>query len=204
MHSLPPLAYPYDSLEPYIDEMTMRLHHTKHHQAYIDNLNKALEAYPELQERPLESLLADLSQVPEAIRTAVRFHGGGHLNHSLFWESMTPGGSELQGQLAAAVHQAFGDLAGLQENMNSAGLKHLGSGWVWLTLDNAGQLQVESTANHDSPLAEGRTPLLVNDLWEHAYYLKYQNRRGEYLATWWSVVNWPVVVRRYERALGSG
>ncbi len=203
MHTLPPLPYAYDALEPYIDEMTMRLHHTKHHQAYIDNLNKALEGYPDLQSQPVANLLADLASVPESIRTAVRFHGGGHLNHSLFWSIMAPGGGQPEGSLAAAIRETYGDVAAFQEAMNATGLKHLGSGWVWLTVDRTGALHIESTANHDHPITEGRTPVLVNDLWEHAYYLRYQNRRGEYLANWWHVVNWAAVAERYEQALAG-
>lgn len=200
MHALPPLPYQYDALEPTIDEQTMRLHHTKHHQAYVDGLNKALEGYPDLQSWSLEELIRNLAGVPEAIRKLVRFHGGGHFNHSLFWEIMGSDGGEPQGDLRSALDTAFGSFTAFKEAFQAAGVGHFGSGWAWLTVDQMGQLRIESTPNHDNPLTEGRVPILVNDVWEHAYYLKYQNRRAEYLANWWAVVNWSAVAERYRQA----
>ncbi|MDI9470710.1 MAG: superoxide dismutase [Bacillota bacterium] len=196
------LAYPYDALEPTIDARTMEVHHSKHHQAYVNNLNAALEGV-ELEVDDVAALLRNLEQLPESRRTAVRNHGGGHYNHELFWESMTPGGAATPtGRLAAAIEADFGSLEALQAAFNEAGAKQFGSGWAWLVLDN-GRLAVESSANQDNPISRGRTPLLGNDVWEHAYYLKYQNRRGDYLQDWWQVVNWDVVARRYEAAVSG-
>jgi Fe-Mn family superoxide dismutase len=196
---VPPLPYEYDALEPHIDEQTMRLHHDKHHQAYVDNANKALEG-TDWADRPVEEVLQSLDSLPEGIRMAVRNNAGGHANHSFFWEIMSPqGGGEPDGELANAINSAFGGAQQLKEQVNDAGVKRFGSGWTWLVLDG-GSLAVTSTPNQDTPLSEGKTPILGIDVWEHAYYLKYQNRRPEYLEAWWNVVNWPEIARRYETA----
>jgi superoxide dismutase, Fe-Mn family len=195
---LAPLPYDYGALEPYIDTQTMQIHHDKHHAAYVTNLNKALESAPELAGKSIDEIVANLSAVPEKIRQAVINNGGGHYNHTLFWEIMGPkGGGEPQGDLAKAIDAAFGNYEGLREKMNNAGLTRFGSGWAWLVSDKAGQLQVVSTANQDSPLSNGQQPLVGIDVWEHAYYLKYQNRRADYLSAWWNVVNWDAVAARY-------
>ncbi len=200
-HELPPLPYDYNALEPYIDEETMHLHHDKHHQAYINNLNTALANYPDLQGKSAEELIRDLSSVPEAIRTAVRNNGGGHVNHTMFWEIMGPnGGGEPTGALADAINQSFGSFDALKQQFNDAGVKRFGSGWAWLVRGSDGKLSVTSTANQDNPLSEGQYPVLGNDVWEHAYYLKYQNRRPDYLNAWWNVVNWDRVAARYAAA----
>jgi Fe-Mn family superoxide dismutase len=194
---VPPLPYEYAALEPHIDEQTMRVHHDRHHQAYVDNANKALEG-TEWAERPVEEVLQSLDHLPEDIRTAVRNNAGGHANHSLFWELMSPnGGGEPQGELANTINGAFGSLDALIEQVNDAGVKRFGSGWTWLVVDG-GTLAVTSTPNQDTPLSEGKTPILGIDVWEHAYYLKYQNRRPDYLTAWWNVINWEEVARRYE------
>jgi Fe-Mn family superoxide dismutase len=194
---VPPLPYDYAALEPHIDEQTMRIHHDKHHQAYVDNANKALEG-TEWADRPVEEVLQSLSALPEDIRLAVRNNAGGHANHSLFWEIMRPdGGGEPEGALAEAIDGTFGGLAQLVEQVNDAGVKRFGSGWAWLVVFG-GSLSVSSTPNQDSPLSDGPIPILGIDVWEHAYYLKYQNRRPEYLAAWWNVVNWPEVARRFD------
>ena len=199
-HEVPPLPYAYDALEPYIDEETMHLHHDKHHAAYVNNLNTALQKYPELQDKSAEELIRDLNSVPEDIRPAVRNNGGGHVNHTMFWEIMGPnGGGEPTGALADAIKEAFGDLDGLKQQFNDAGTKRFGSGWAWLVRTADGKLQVTSTANQDNPMSEGSYPIMGNDVWEHAYYLKYQNRRPEYLAAWWNVVNWAAVAMRFEQ-----
>jgi superoxide dismutase, Fe-Mn family len=196
---VPPLPYDYAALEPHIDEETMRVHHDKHHQAYVDNANKALEG-TEWADRPVEEVLQSLELLPEEIRTAVRNNAGGHANHSFFWEIMSPnGGGEPQGELADAINSTFGSLDSLIEQVNDAGVKRFGSGWTWLVVDGS-TLAVTSTPNQDTPLSEGKTPILGIDVWEHAYYLKYQNRRPEYLAAWWNVANWPEVARRFETA----
>ncbi|MFN8201498.1 MAG: superoxide dismutase [Solirubrobacteraceae bacterium] len=198
-YSVPDLPYPYDALEPHIDEQTMRLHHDKHHQAYVDKANGALEGTP-LADKPIEEVIADLGAVPEDKRGAVRNNGGGHLNHTLFWESMSPnGGGAPSGDLAAAIDSAFGSFDAFKEQFEAAGAGQFGSGWAWLVLDG-GKLAVTSTPNQDNPVSQGKTPLLGNDVWEHAYYLKYQNRRPEYLKAWWSVVNWDKVAERYSAA----
>lgn len=195
---VPPLPYDYSALEPYIDTETMHLHHDKHHQAYVNNLNAALEKHPELQSKSAEDLIKDLNSVPEDIRTAVRNNGGGHVNHSMFWQIMGPnGGGEPTGALADAINSAFGSFADFKKQFNDAGAKRFGSGWAWLVRGSNGSLQVMSTANQDSPLSEGLQPILGNDVWEHAYYLKYQNRRPEYLEAWWNVVNWDEVNKRF-------
>ena len=200
-HELPPLPYDYAALEPVIDTQTMKLHHDMHHAAYVKNLNAALEKYPELASKSAEDLVKNLSTVPEDIRGAVRNNGGGHVNHSMFWNIMKPqGGGAPASKLADAIKNTFGDLKGLQEKINDAGLKQFGSGWTWLASDK-GVLTVMSTPNQDSPLTQGLYPVLGNDVWEHAYYLKYQNRRAEYLGAWWNVVNWQEVGKRYELSL---
>ena len=192
---LPPLPYDYAALEPHIDEATMRIHHDKHHQAYVTNANAALEG-TEWADRPAEEIVQSLDSIPEAKRTAVRNNAGGHVNHSHFWEIMGPnGGGEPAGALADAISSAFGGLDSLKAAVNDAGVKRFGSGWSWLVLDG-GSLSVMSTANQDSPLTEGKVPLLGIDVWEHAYYLNYQNRRPDYLEAWWNVVNWDEVARR--------
>jgi len=199
-HTLPPLPYAYNALESHIDETTMRIHHTKHHQAYIDKLNEALGKHPELAAKPVEALLAEINGVPEDIRTVVRNHGGGHANHTFFWQIMGPGkGGEPGGDLANEMRKTFGDFKAFKEKFQTAGLGRFGSGWAWLVL-SAGKLAIESTPNQDSPLMDGKTPILGCDVWEHAYYLKYQNRRGDYLAAWWNVVNWDEVGRRFQIA----
>ncbi len=197
--TLPNLPYAFDALEPYIDKATMEIHHGKHHAAYVANVNKALESAPELASKSLEELLAsNLALVPESIRTAVRNNGGGHVNHSLFWQIMAPNaGGAPSGKLAEAINGAFGNLDNLKEKLNAAGMGRFGSGWAWLVKDKSGKLDVYSTANQDSPILEGKIPVLGIDVWEHAYYLKYQNRRAEYLAAWWNVVNWKEVEKRF-------
>jgi Fe-Mn family superoxide dismutase len=201
-YEVPPLPYDYDALEPHIDEQTMRVHHDKHHQAYVDNANKALEG-TEWANSPVDQVLGDaLDVIPEDKRAAVRNNAGGHANHSLFWELMSPeGGGEPSGTLAKAIEDTFDSLDALKEQINDAGVKRFGSGWTWLVHDGTG-LAVRSTPNQDSPLIDDDTPLLGIDVWEHAYYLKYQNRRPDYLATWWNVVNWDTVQKQYDKAIG--
>jgi len=197
--TLPPLPYAPDALEPYIDKTTMEIHHGKHHNAYVTNLNKALESAPELAGKSLEELLAgNCAIVPEGIRTAVRNNGGGHANHSMFWTIMgaPSGAAEPDGALAEAIGSAFGGFGPFKEKFNAAAATRFGSGWAWL-LNNGGKLEIVSTANQDSPLMEGKTPVMGLDVWEHAYYLKYQNRRPEYVGAWWSVVNWKEVGKRF-------
>jgi Fe-Mn family superoxide dismutase len=196
-HEVPPLPYDYSALEPTIDTQTMHLHHDKHHLAYVTNLNAALEKAPELQGKSAEDLLRNLNSVPEAIRPAVRNNGGGHVNHSMFWKIMGPNaGGEPTGEIADAIKSTFGDFNTFKEKFNDAGVKQFGSGWAWLVKGSDGKLAVTSTPNQDSPLSQGQFPVLGNDVWEHAYYLKYQNRRPEYLKEWWNVVNWTEVNRR--------
>jgi len=197
MFTLPKLSYAYDALSPYIDAQTMEIHLTKHHQAYIDNLNKAVAAYPELQSWSVEQLLQKIDLVPQAVRTAVQNNGGGHFNHSLFWQMMTPGSKLVQGQLYQDLTQQFGSYAAFQEQFETAAKTRFGSGWAWLVMDAQGKLQIYSTANQDAPLMSGDMPLLGLDVWEHAYYLQYQNRRPDYIVAWWSVVNWEFVEERY-------
>jgi Fe-Mn family superoxide dismutase len=199
--SVPPLPYGYDALQPTIDEQTMRLHHDKHHQAYVDNANKALDGTP-LDGESVEQILTNLDALPEDRRAAARNNVGGHANHSLFWEIMSPdGGGEPDGALGQAIADTFGSLDELKAAVNDAGVKRFGSGWTWLVHDGTA-LAVVSTPNQDSPIIDSRVPLLGIDVWEHAYYLTYQNRRPDYLATWWNVVNWPAVAVRYETAIG--
>ena len=192
--TLPPLPYAPDVLEPHIDKMTMEIHHGKHHNAYVTNLNKALESAPELAGKTVEELLADnCAIVPEKIRTAVRNNGGGHINHSMFWTIMAPGaGGAPVGHVAQAITGTFGSFDSFKEKVNAAGATRFGSGWAWL-VKSGGKLDIVSTANQDSPVMEGKFPVMGIDVWEHAYYLKYQNRRPDYLAAWWNVINWPEV-----------
>jgi Fe-Mn family superoxide dismutase len=198
-YSVPDLAYPFDALEPHIDARTMEIHHDKHHGAYVTNLNAALEG-TEWMDRPIDTVLSNLEIIPEDKRTAVRNNGGGHANHTLFWEIMGPdGGGEPAGELGAAISDVFGSFADLQAQVNDAGVKRFGSGWSWLVWDGTG-LAVLSTPNQDSPVMEGKTPLLGVDVWEHAYSLNYQNRRPDYLAAWWNVVNWDAVGARFDAA----
>ena len=198
---VPPLPYDYAALEPHIDEQTMRVHHDKHHQAYVDNANAALEG-TELADKSVEHILTNLDVLPADKQTAVRNNAGGHANHTLFWEIMSPdGGGEPSGAFAGAVNDTFGSLDELRKQVNDAGVKRFGSGWTWLVWDGTG-LAVKSTPNQDSPVLDDDEPLLGIDVWEHAYYLKYQNRRPDYLAAWWNVVNWDAVAQRFERAKG--
>jgi Fe-Mn family superoxide dismutase len=197
--SVPTLDYPYDALEPHIDARTMEIHHSKHHGGYVNNANAALEGNPDLQALEVEALLADLNAVPEAIRTAVRNNAGGHANHSLFWKIMAPGaGGEPDGALGKAIAAGFGDFASFKDQFSKAAMTRFGSGWAWLVKDASGGLKVLSTANQDSPISDGLTPVLGLDVWEHAYYLKYQNRRADYVTAFWNVINWNEVARRFE------
>ena len=197
---LPALPYSYIALEPAIDAMTMEIHYTKHHATYLKNLNANLDKYPDLYKMSIEQILSDLSKVPEDIRTAVRNNGGGYYNHIVYWSSMGPNaGGEPQGKLAAAINSTFGNFTVFKQEIEKAGLGRFGSGWAWLSRKNDGSLVVHSTPNQDSPLSEGMYPVLGVDVWEHAYYLKYQNRRADYLANWWSVVNWDEAGKRFEK-----
>ncbi|MBO8171340.1 MAG: superoxide dismutase [Bacillaceae bacterium] len=201
-HELPDLPYSFDALEPHIDALTMEIHHDRHHGTYVNNLNNALEKHPELLEKSLEDLISNLNAVPEDIRTAVRNNGGGHANHSLFWEIMSPnGGGEPTGALADEINKTFGSFDQFKEEFATAAKTRFGSGWAWLVLDN-GKLSVMSTPNQDNPLMEGKTPILGLDVWEHAYYLKYQNKRPDYISAFWNVVNWDEVSKRFEQARG--
>ncbi len=200
-YELPKLPYAYDALEPYIDARTMEIHYTKHHQTYVNKLNEALDKHPEIADRPLDELLADLDAVPEDIRTAVRNHGGGHSNHSFFWTIMgAPGagvGKELEGKIADEIGAVFGDVAKFKEEFVKAAAGVFGSGWAWLVIDTDGKLAITSTPNQDSPLMKHQKPLLGLDVWEHAYYLKYQNKRPDYIDAWWNVVNWNEVNQKF-------
>jgi Fe-Mn family superoxide dismutase len=197
---VPPLPYAYNALEVSIDEQTMHLHHDKHHQAYVDNLNKALEKHPDLQKKSVDDILRDINSVPEEVRTAVRNNGGGHYNHSMFWKIMKPqGGGEPTGKIADVIKD-LGGLAAFQEKFNDAGVKRFGSGWAWLVRSKAGKFEIVSTANQDSPLMDGNFPIMGNDVWEHAYYLRYQNKRADYLKAWWNVVNWEEINKRLDVA----
>jgi Fe-Mn family superoxide dismutase len=200
-YEVPPLPYDYSALEPHIDEQTMRLHHDKHHQTYVDKANAALEG-TEWADRPVEEVLKNLDQLPQDKQGPVRNNGGGHYNHTLFWEIMSPdGGGQPEGELAQAIESAFGSFDDFKKKVNDTGANRFGSGWAWLVWDGS-SLAVTDTQNQDSPVSAGQVPLLGVDVWEHAYYLKYQNRRPEYLEAWWNVVNWPEVTRRFEQARG--
>jgi len=199
-YELPPLPYPKDALEPHIDAQTMEIHHGKHHNAYVTNLNKALAGKGDLENKPIEQLISNMNAVPEDIRAAVRNNGGGHANHSMFWKIMGPGaGGKPSGKLAEDINAAFGSFDGFKEKFEAAGAGRFGSGWAWLVVKN-GKLEIMSTANQDNPLMEGIKPVMGCDVWEHAYYLKYQNRRPDYLKAWWNVVNWNEVTKNYEAA----
>jgi Fe-Mn family superoxide dismutase len=195
-HQLPPLPYDFAALEPHIDTQTMQIHHGKHHAAYVNNLNAALEKHPALQEKTAEDLIKNLSAVPDEIRTAVRNNAGGHVNHTMFWQIMGPGkGGAPTGAIASAITGISGTFDAFKEQMNKAGVGRFGSGWAWL-VESGGKLTIESTANQDNPMMDGKRPIMGIDVWEHAYYLKYQNRRPDYLAAWWSVVNWDEINKR--------
>ncbi|MGI8504163.1 MAG: superoxide dismutase [Hassallia sp.] len=201
VYSVPPLPYAYDALEPHIDQATMQFHHDKHHAAYVKNLNAALDKHPELKRKTVEEMLRNLNSVPADIRKMVRNNGGGHVNHSMFWLIMKPqGGGEPTGAIAKAINQSFGSFAAFKKQFNEAGVSRFGSGWVWLTRNNNGKLEITTTANQDSPLSEGKYPIMGNDVWEHAYYLKYQNRRPDYLDAWWNVLNWDEINKRFAAA----
>lgn len=197
--TLPNLPYPADALEPSIDKMTMEIHHGRHHKTYVDNLNKALESQAALASKPIEQLLREINQTPESVRTAVRNNGGGHANHTMFWEIMGPGGGKPSGPLADDIAKTFGDFGQFQAQIKQAGLGRFGSGWAWLVFAG-GKLQIVSTPNQDSPYMTNQAPILGVDVWEHAYYLKYQNKRADYLDAWWNVVNWKKVDERYAKA----
>lgn len=203
MFTLPKLSYSYDALAPYIDAKTMEIHLTKHHQAYIDNLNKALSPYPELQKLSLEDLLVGIETLPEVIRTAVRNNAGGDYNHTLFWQMMSPSADMKQGLLIAEIQKKFGTYQAFKDQFETAAKTRFGSGWAWLVLNKAGDLEVLSTANQDAPLMQQNIPLLGLDVWEHAYYLHYQNRRPDYITAWWNVVNWEFVEERYRAVIGK-
>lgn len=200
MHTVPSLAYAFDALEPHIDAKTMEIHHDKHHAAYVAKLNAALEGHADLAAKPLEELLRGIDSLPESVRGAVKNHGGGHANHTLFWEIMAPNaGGSPSGKLAEAIERDFGSFAAFQEKLTNAAANQFGSGWGWLVA-SGGKLEVLARPNQDSPLMEGKTPLLGVDVWEHAYYLKYQNRRPDYLSAWWNVVNWPAIAGKFDHA----
>ncbi len=201
MFTLPKLDYAYDALAPYIDGRTMEIHLTKHHQAYIDNLNKALQAHPELSSWSIEKILTDINTIPQDIRTAVQNNGGGHYNHTLFWQMMTPKSKVVQGKLESELVKTFGSRESFVQNFENAAKTRFGSGWAWLVVDQQGTLKIYSTANQDAPLMTKDTPLLGLDVWEHAYYLHYQNRRPEYISAWWNVVNWEFVEERYRQSI---
>lgn len=201
---LKPLPYAYDALEPYIDATTMQLHHDKHHATYVNNLNAAIEKYSDLQSMSVEDLVTHLDRVPEDVRTTVRNNAGGHVNHTMFWEIMGANGSGAPtGAISEAINNSFGSFDAFKQQFNDAGTKRFGSGWVWLVRSQQGDLQILSTPNQDSPLIDGHTPIMGNDVWEHAYYLKYQNRRPEYLNAWWNVLNWEEINRRFDAAMSG-
>ncbi len=200
-YQLPPLPYAYDALEPYVDARTMQIHHDKHHATYVANLNKAIAEFPDLGNQPVEALLRNLNAVPEKIRVAVRNQGGGHFNHSLFWQMLKADGGEPKGALATAMDRQFGSFGAFKEDWTKAAVGQFGSGWAWLVVDADKKLGIESTANQDSPVSQGKQPLLGIDVWEHAYYLKYQNRRPEYVAAFFHIINWDFVAGRYEKAV---
>jgi Fe-Mn family superoxide dismutase len=200
VHTVPSLAYAFDALEPHIDAKTMEIHHDKHHATYVAKLNAALEGHADLAAKPLEELLSGIDSLPESVRGAVKNHGGGHANHTLFWEIMAPNaGGAPSGKLAEAIERDFGSFAAFQEKLTNAAANQFGSGWGWLVA-SGGKLEVLARPNQDSPLMEGKTPLLGVDVWEHAYYLKYQNRRPDYLTAWWNVINWPAVATKFDLA----
>ena len=200
-HELPPLPYPKEALEPHIDAQTMEIHHGKHHAAYVNNLNKALAGKPDLEKRAVHELISHLDSLPQEIRTVVRNNGGGHANHTMFWKLMGPNaGGKPSGKLAEDIDATFGSFDAFKEKFEAAGVGRFGSGWTWLIVNKAGKLEITSTANQDNPIMEGNKPVLGNDVWEHAYYLKYQNRRPDYLKAWWNVVNWNEVAKNYEAA----
>jgi Fe-Mn family superoxide dismutase len=201
--TLPPLPYPASSFEPHIDAKTMEIHHDRHHAAYVNNLNDAVKDYPEVARRPLQEILANLNSVPESIRTKVRNNGGGHANHSMFWQVMGKDGGEPGGALKAAIDRDLGGIEKMQQDFNAAGLAVFGSGWAYIVADKDGKLALVPKPNQDTPLMDGRNVLFGNDVWEHAYYLKYQNRRGDYLKAWWNVANWRAIGDRYNRALSG-
>jgi Fe-Mn family superoxide dismutase len=201
LYKLPPLPYAYNALEPYIDAQTMEIHHNKHHQKYVDELNATIKAHPELEKKSLEQLLTNLDAVPEAARTSIRHNGGGHYNHSFFWLVMAPAqNQEPTGKLKEAIEKEFGSIKELKEKFNAAAKKVFGSGWAWLCIDQSGKLSITTSSNQDTPISEGLTPILGLDVWEHAYYLKYQNKRPDYIDAWWHVVNWEQVVKNFEQA----
>ncbi len=200
-HELPPLPYPKDALEPHIDAQTMEIHHDKHHAAYVNNLNKAIAGKPDLEKRTIHELISHLDSIPQEIRTAVRNNAGGHANHTMFWKLMGPNaGGKPSGQLATDIDATFGSFDAFKEKFEAAGVGRFGSGWAWLIVNKAGKLEITSTANQDNPIMEGNKPVMGNDVWEHAYYLNYQNRRPDYLKAWWNVVNWNEVAKNYEAA----
>ena len=200
-HELPPLLYPKEALEPHIDAQTMEIHHDKHHTAYVNNLNKAIAGKPDLEKKSVQELISNLDAVPQEIRTVVRNNAGGHANHTMFWKSMGPNaGGKPSGKLAEDISATFGSFDAFKEKFEAAGIGRFGSGWVWLIVNKAGKLEIVSTPNQDNPIMEGNKPVLGNDVWEHAYYLKYQNRRPDYLKAWWNVVNWSEVSNNYEAA----
>ncbi len=202
--TLPPLPYAYDALSEYIDAETMTLHHDKHHAGYVEKLNEAIASHPELQGMTVEELLSNLDKIPQDIQTTVGNNGGGHANHTMFWSIMTPNSSGAPtGAIAEAINETFGDFETFKQEFNDAGKSQFGSGWAWLVLDSNGNLAVTNTANQDSPISDGSYPIMGNDVWEHAYYLKYQNKRADYLDAWWNVVNWDEVNQRFERAKES-
>ena len=198
--TLPPLPYPSDALEPHIDKMTMEIHHGRHHKAYVDNLNKALEGNADLQKLPIEQLLRDIKRVPENVRQAVINNGGGHANHTMFWEIMGPNGGKPEGEVLAAIDRDLGGMEKFQTDFDAAGGRQFGSGWVFVTVTKDGKLAIETRPNQDTPIMDGKRVLMGNDVWEHAYYLNYQNRRADYLKAWWNTVNWNKVAERYAAA----
>lgn len=201
-YELPPLPYAYDALEPYIDALTMKIHYTKHHQAYVNNLNKALESHKDLHNIPLEQLLKDLNSLPESVRTAIRNNGGGDYNHSMFWLIMKPnGGGEPNGKVGQSIRKKFGDFRIFQDQFNVAAKTVFGSGWAWLCVTGNGDIEIVATANQDSPLTDGKFPIMGLDVWEHAYYLKYQNKRPDYINAWWHVINWDMIEENYRRLI---
>lgn len=202
MFTLPKLPYAFDALEPYIDAKTMEIHYTKHHQKYVDDLNAALQNHPDLQGRSLEELLKMKDMLPEPLRTAIRNNGGGHYNHSLFWEFMDARGGKPQGKIEEAIRASFGSFDAFKDEFSTAAKSRFGSGWAWLSFNKEGNLIIHSTANQDSPLSESLEPIMGLDVWEHAYYLKYQNKRVDYIAAWWHVVNWEMIEERYRSYVG--